>query len=891
MERTKKFNMLSVVAYGIHSRVRRMIESAIDSSPPDARAYWPQLRPFYFYEYFLDPPVIRDLDPSEVAAFAPFLKRLVIEHDFVPFPTGGYKRITADLFGKLVQKRAVPMLPINRHTVAAHWNDPVVFDKALSQSLIINLLHGAWEYIESNISVPDAQSDNDPDALVNKYAQSIPASKKACFTNPPGVSFNYSEGVVTLTASFSAQFVQTQYVDFWKGATSLESALREFSVCIYPWLLCIDPSSDAQEDSGLFEIIACSISSRTLFFGELILMVPPIPEANPRTRDYVHSILRSVLNKAVKDLYLPMVTLYENYALEKDLDSYFEDLEKYTRRVNREHGPEPVNGPSANIARPTSLSDGRQTQPPILPWLSQDVLNKNSNFLRDFGQRGRAKYMYCYPSNSTKDTSSEAGLPSTLNIFAELMRFIPIDTADLDNMLEDLASLTTDPELMLVQRTTQEVKLLLDRVSSSNLSDNWSVFLTRSLNDILSLLRDLAEQPSALPRQRQRIRDLRLTINRLAKSRLNVLSEMEFALVELWADRLAQIQDAPEAVRESLVFATYLIASPGMVECIQKAMNIRHLRENASVKTALVIGGAGSGKDSMARLVRLFSPGYRFGKHCTLNMAMLRPKDVAVPFLLGLDTSYKSGRSQSPTEKAFILDGLLQQALDSIALAKTQKKEEVKKIGTMRGFTFVFDELNSLDIDTQGALLRVLENSELQPLGSIDRTKVDFLIIGVMNEDPQMIMKKRTLDSLLRDKELFGGFVGEALYEVFRGQRRLRDDLYYRLARGGEIAIPELRKRPEDIPILFYFIVQKELTPLMPVEVRAHWEIELPLYEVLMDPSLLWEGNVRELQAAARRIVEIAIAEYRSLVPSPDRFVIRRSHALRWRKEAAVWTR
>ena len=111
MERTKKFNMLSVVAYGIHSRVRRMIESAIDSSPPDARAYWPQLRPFYFYEYFLDPPVIRELDPSEVAAFAPFLKRLVIERDFVPFPTGGYKRITADLFGELVQKRAVPMLP------------------------------------------------------------------------------------------------------------------------------------------------------------------------------------------------------------------------------------------------------------------------------------------------------------------------------------------------------------------------------------------------------------------------------------------------------------------------------------------------------------------------------------------------------------------------------------------------------------------------------------------------------------------------------------------------------------------------------------------------------------------------------------------------------------
>jgi transcriptional regulator with PAS, ATPase and Fis domain len=135
------------------------------------------------------------------------------------------------------------------------------------------------------------------------------------------------------------------------------------------------------------------------------------------------------------------------------------------------------------------------------------------------------------------------------------------------------------------------------------------------------------------------------------------------------------------------------------------------------------------------------------------------------------------------------------------------------------------------------------------------------------------------MERVVREKQLFGGLVGEALYEVLRNQRRLRDDLYYRLIRGGEIQIPELRERPEDIPILFYFMIETEFRLLMPRAVQDNWEVELPVYEELMNPSLQWEGNLRELQAATRRIVIAAVDEYEAAGSQPAFLLISGAHA------------
>ena len=297
------------------------------------------------------------------------------------------------------------------------------------------------------------------------------------------------------------------------------------------------------------------------------------------------------------------------------------------------------------------------------------------------------------------------------------------------------------------------------------------------------------------------------------------------------------------------------------------AMSLRHGDRGegkGSIKTALIVGGPGSGKDSLAKLVRLFSPGYRFGQLITLNMASFRPKEAAVPLLLGLEVSHdhrklpgallnrlRTGRK--PKAKSFSVRSLLGRAWDMQSLPDPPFKN-----GT--GLAFIFDELNSLDMDTQGALLRFLESGEIQALGDFENKidKVDALIVGIMNEDPQAITKARTLDRMLRDKEVFGGILGEYLYELFRGQRRLRDDLYFRMARGGEIVLPELRDRREDIPILFYFILTKDLMESFDKADKESFDIELSTYEELMDHEIQWEGNVRELQALTREIFRLA---------------------------------
>jgi hypothetical protein len=359
------------------------------------------------------------------------------------------------------------------------------------------------------------------------------------------------------------------------------------------------------------------------------------------------------------------------------------------------------------------------------------------------------------------------------------------------------------------------------------------------------------------------------------------LGKLDKALIELWADRLVHLLSNPAEVRKSLVFAKYLVASPSMINCTLQAAALRHTaeeKEGRAVKAALVVGGPGSGKDSMAQLIRLFSPGYRFGGIKTLNMAMFRPKEAAVPLLIGLEVQHRN--SDLDSSVIISLDGLLTRSLKEDALKKLTMKIDVQHA---RGFTFIFDELNSLDLDTQGALLRLLENAELQPLGGLQPLPgpMNVLVIGVMNEDPQMIMKRRTMDRILREKQLFGGIVGEVLYEVFRGQRRMRDDLYYRLVRGGEIHIPELRDRREDIPILFYFIIVSELRSLCPRDAEGGWDVELSVYETLMNPSLQWEGNLRELQAVARRTVVEAVEEYEMHGSLGNLVVIRGAHARR----------
>ncbi|MBA7615692.1 hypothetical protein ES703_22977 [subsurface metagenome] len=190
--------------------------------------------------------------------------------------------------------------------------------------------------------------------------------------------------------------------------------------------------------------------------------------------------------------------------------------------------------------------------------------------------------------------------------------------------------------------------------------------------------------------------------------------------------------------------------------------------------------------------------------------------------------------------------------------SKDKAEERVEAARKSRTLPVVIlDELNSLDIDAQGSLLRILQNMKVQSLGSIDEyptdgTKMNFLIVGIVNEPEETLTLENTLHRLSEQREIIGSLATSMLYEKLRNMRRLREDLYHRLIRDGKIELKTLAERREDIPILFSFFVKSEL----PKSVKWFdlW-IDPDVFETLMDPRIAWEGNFRQLQSIAKKVV------------------------------------
>jgi arginine utilization regulatory protein len=134
--------------------------------------------------------------------------------------------------------------------------------------------------------------------------------------------------------------------------------------------------------------------------------------------------------------------------------------------------------------------------------------------------------------------------------------------------------------------------------------------------------------------------------------------------------------------------------------------------------------------------------------------------------------------------------------------------------------TIFLDELNSMPIDIQAKLLRVLQDGEIMKLGENVSTKVNVRVITAMNEPPEQAIKLR----------------------------HLRQDLYYRIS-VGYINIPSLRERPEDIvPLAEHFLrkyVREINSRVSAIAPQARRELE----------TFDWPGNVRMLENVIRRSV------------------------------------
>jgi DNA-binding NtrC family response regulator len=142
------------------------------------------------------------------------------------------------------------------------------------------------------------------------------------------------------------------------------------------------------------------------------------------------------------------------------------------------------------------------------------------------------------------------------------------------------------------------------------------------------------------------------------------------------------------------------------------------------------------------------------------------------------------------------------------------------KIGLIEaanGGTAFFDEIGELPLDLQAKLLRVLQEKEFRPVGSLTARRSDFRIIAATNRDLASEVEKGTF----------------------------RRDLFFRL-NVINIRLAPLRERKEDIPVLLNHFLTRS---------GAQHTLTSEAMEVLL--SYEWPGNVRELENCVQHMVAI----------------------------------
>lgn len=138
------------------------------------------------------------------------------------------------------------------------------------------------------------------------------------------------------------------------------------------------------------------------------------------------------------------------------------------------------------------------------------------------------------------------------------------------------------------------------------------------------------------------------------------------------------------------------------------------------------------------------------------------------------------------------------------------------------GGTLFLDEINSMPLELQSKLLRVLQDGSIRPVGETKTTNVDVRIITATNIPPEEAVKHKLL----------------------------RKDLYYRL-NVISFNIPPLKTRKDDIPILTDYFIKKFNQKLG----KSLKGISKEVQEIFS--RYPWEGNVRELENLIEGIMSI----------------------------------
>jgi DNA-binding NtrC family response regulator len=218
------------------------------------------------------------------------------------------------------------------------------------------------------------------------------------------------------------------------------------------------------------------------------------------------------------------------------------------------------------------------------------------------------------------------------------------------------------------------------------------------------------------------------------------------------------------------------------------------LQKLASTDTAVFIcGESGTGKEVVARTIHALSRRAK-APLVPLNMAAL-PAGVIEAELFGHVRGSFTGAVASRPGAFELADG-----------------------GTL-----FLDEIAEMPLELQPKLLRVLEDGRFRPIGAREEMRVDTRILAATNRAPEAAIQ----------------------------QGKLREDLYYRL-NVFTVALPALRERREDIPLLAQHFV-RQFNDKYGTTIG---EIEDDALEALVSHG--WPGNVRELRNVMERTLILA---------------------------------
>lgn len=223
---------------------------------------------------------------------------------------------------------------------------------------------------------------------------------------------------------------------------------------------------------------------------------------------------------------------------------------------------------------------------------------------------------------------------------------------------------------------------------------------------------------------------------------------------------------------------------------IKKILSAVEKLAKSADTTILISGESGTGKEMIAKFIHQNSPRAK-GPFIQINCAAI-PKELAESELFGHEKGAFTG---------------------------AQQKTKLGKFELASGGTILLDEIGELSADLQVKLLRVLQEKKFYRVGGEREINVDVRVLAATNKNLEDEVKRQNF----------------------------REDLFYRL-NVGNVTIPPLRERSEDIPVLAYAFLN-EFSQKFDKKIKR---IDPAALEILK--NYYWKGNIREFRNVIERI-------------------------------------